>query len=87
MTREEAAKIIKSLIFNFGRNNGKGLITEALNMAIRSLEAWDKVFDELYENIGTTNTLYSKEWNDAFDTGCQFALLKVNKHLKEVENG
>lgn len=43
MTREEAAKILKGAIKK--PNTEDGYLGQAITMAIRSLEAWDKVLN------------------------------------------
>ena len=51
---------------------------KALSMAIRSLEAWEKVKEEIKQEQEFAWGLY----ND----GLQDALNIIDKHLKEVEN-
>ena len=66
MTREEAINVIKQ-------------VNESFDMAIRSLEAWEEVKQDLY-----------KFANGSFDAECaecyRIALHCVEGHLKEVEN-
>ena len=45
MTREEAIKIITNLPINIGRQNGKHLIQEALNMASEALEQCEMAYE------------------------------------------
>ena len=48
MTIDEAIKELKEVRFNYNvMANNQTIVGEALNMAIASLEAWQKVLDEL----------------------------------------
>ena len=47
MTRDEAIEILRYLPINIGRQNGKHLIQEAMNMAIEALENNDKLAEDL----------------------------------------
>ena len=65
MTREEAINVIKQ-------------VNESFDMAIRSLEAWEEVKQDLY-----------KFANGSFDAECaecyRIALRCIEGHLKEVK--
>ena len=81
MTREEAIKKLKEQQNEFNEHciDYAG-INEAYNMAIRSLEAWEEVKQDLY-----------KFASDSFDAECaecyRIGLCCIEGHLKEVENG
>lgn len=80
MTIEEAIKKIKEQQNEFNEHwiDYAG-INEAYKMAIRSIEAWEEVKQDLY-----------KFASDSFDAECaecyRIALRCVEGHLKEVEN-
>ena len=71
---------ISEAISNLKRGKSIPYKHETLAMAIKSLEAWEKVKQDLY-----------KFANDSLDTECaecyRIALRCVEGHLKEVENG
>ena len=50
---------------------------QALNIAIKSLEAWDKVIKELDEQYDDVYDFY-------YQQGIEFALELIKKHLKEI---
>ena len=50
MTRDEAIEILRYLPINIGRQNGKHLIQEAMNMAIEALERKRGEWVYLYED-------------------------------------
>lgn len=75
MTRQEAIKILDAIYFMDDEKQ------EALRVAIRSLEAWDEVIDELRE--------YSRQQKVFGKYDFSSIILNtmgiVNAHLKEVE--
>lgn len=90
MTREEAIRRIK----DFGLHHAikdlpySMLTVEAFDMAIRSLEAWEKVKEEIKEKADFIR--HSSGHLKDYDAGQWKALLDaleiIDKHLKEVEN-
>ena len=84
MTREEAKGRLESFIdtFNICKEHDNDLVAvsimrediQAFTMAIRSLEAWEKVKEEIVENGNS-------------DINTQTVLFVIDKHLKEVEHG
>ena len=82
MTREEAIKILKGAIKK--PNTKDGYLGQAVTMAIRSLEAWDKVTEEITE--------YLEEYGDTDASGnhsAKWCAMKeadavVKKHMNEV---
>ena len=79
MTRQEAIEYLKTF-------RGYDLpIQEALNMAIRSLEAWDKIIEFIED-------YYDVTWDDAYDydggirDACVDIVEEIKKHLKGVES-
>ena len=52
---------------------------QALSMAIKSLEAWEKVKDEMYKNVDNHFGSVARTWANAIEI--------INKYLAEVENG
>ena len=60
----------------------------ALDMAIRSLEAWEKVFHEANERYITfipSNFEEGETYEGAFHDGMGYVMDVIDKHLKEVE--
>ena len=85
MTREEAARILKAddVEWNEIFDSESGLLDEALDMAIRSLEAWELAKAEIlkaqtYKMFVGDTELYIERKD---------VLKIIDKHLKEVENG
>ena len=83
MTREEAIKRIKEFgLYHAIEDLPHSMYTvEAFNMAIKSLEAWDKVYVEIAD-------IYCGSYCDNPYTAYQVretALEIIEKHLKEVE--
>jgi len=86
MTREEAIKEIKGFYDECGNDDEIELIYKnAFAMAIQSLKAWEKVKEEIDNNITVIST------NDTYEDGVKVGLIRaldiIDKHLKEVENG
>lgn len=75
MTREEAIHTLRHepISINVGRMNGKARWLEAYNLAIRSLEAWDKVKKDLADM-----------WLEGYSPHIEVMEI-IDKHLKEVE--
>jgi hypothetical protein len=77
MTREEASFYLA----NMDRKYMEEGMSEALDMAIRSLEAWKDVQKEIYRQID-----YLDEIHEFRDKKAYFKALDiVNKYLKEVQ--
>jgi len=74
MTGEEAVKIIGNYEINGCGycHQGGDEIKEAFDMAIKSLEAWDKVIEEISQNGNS-------------DINTQTVLQIIKKHLGEVK--
>ena len=76
MTKEEAKRILqnsrKELIDYKGVNNSSA---EALYIAIKSLEAWDKVKEELMDKATFDNV-----------DDLMLCMRIIDKHLKEVDS-
>ena len=53
---------------------------EMFDMAIRSLEAWEKVREEIQRKAN------SGQWSEATVFGMSKAIAIIDKHLQEVEN-
>ena len=94
MTVEEASKILKMLLgFLKGEIEPPSPKTieeaekfekegyECLNMAIRSLEAWVRVKEELHSY---TDTVYLHSGKEAITMEAVYKI--INTHLKEVKN-
>ena len=84
MTREEAIKTIKNRpSFTSMTYDERKQFSEALSMAIRSLESWEKCRQEIDNNI------YDISTEDTYDDGKSVGLIQaldiIDKHLKEVE--
>ena len=81
MTREEAIKIISNYDVNgcgYCHQGGEE-IEEAFDLAIKSLEAWDMVNNEIDKKRN------SGQWSDAVIYGLDMAVRIIMKHLGEVE--
>lgn len=83
MTRQEAIMKLEMLIDLSQQNELKNM-HEALSIAIRSLEAWDKVLayiDDRYEIRWT-----SDDYEGGIKDACTDIEKEIYKYLKEVEN-
>ena len=58
---------------------------EALEVLIKSAEAWEKVIEELGSLVEKGNEVARTEENIAVQIAYSFALGIINKHLSEVE--
>ena len=100
MTTHEASKILKMLLGYLKGEieppNPKKIEEavkfeqdgyECLNLAIRSLECWEKVKEEIQEKINDLDerTIYTEMENGKW-YGLTLAKTILDKHLKEVEN-
>ena len=98
MTVEEASKILKMLLgYLKGEIEPPSPKTieeaekfekegyECLNMAIRSLEAWGKVKEEIETEIKAYDEIVT--FHRGVRIGLKIAEEFIDKHLKEVENG
>lgn len=76
MTREEAIRMLIRLKdgINFEVTDSQKKM-DALNMAIKSLEAWEKIEDDIYE-LDCWDREYAKGVNDVQEI--------IDKHLSEV---
>lgn len=82
MTVEEASKILKMSDQAIWLKGLEKEQKEAEEIAIRSLEAWEKVREEIKS---LSNSFYfSMEFD--LSKGLDMALESISKHLKEVEN-
>lgn len=82
MTREEAIEQLKQIPIHDGvSDNYMKTIYEAIDMAIRSLEAWNEVQKEIYKQIDALDEIHEFRDKKAYFK----ALDIVNKYLKEVE--
>jgi hypothetical protein len=82
MNREEAIKIISNYEINGCGycHQGDEEIPQAFEVAIRSLEAWDKVIEDIESDWQL------KEYpSQPFSCGLRQALEIINKYLGEVE--
>lgn len=78
-TKDELYRLLSDCVngaYPLRNNAQKGRYRKAVGVAIRSLEAWDKVKEELTDKA-------------TFDNVDDLALCMkiINKHLKEVEEG
>ena len=93
MTTQEASKILKMLLGYLKGEieppNPKTIEEavkfeqegyECLNIAIRNLEAWEKVKDEIQRKAN------SGQWSEATVYGMNKSISIIDKHLKEVEH-
>ena len=86
MTIEEAIEIIEDLKYSLDISlTGTSEINEidnAITIAIKSLETWEKVKEEIDNNITIIST------NDTYEDGIKVGLIKaldiINKHMEEV---
>ena len=81
MTREEAIQTINDNYPSSSKGEYEDL-RNALNVAIRSLQAWDKVIDDLCEQ--DMKNRYELHMDD-YNVGIDQAIDIINKHLKEVD--
>lgn len=80
MTREEAKKRLEAFRDYLCAGNPIWDVDEcreAFNTAIRSLEAWEKVKNDLNDDF--------PEQTKGFRYGIDYAMVIIDKHLKEVE--
>jgi len=75
MTVEQAIKELKKYSIPCGK------YVEAYNMAIKSLEAWDKVIEELEKEYIEDRSIGVK----VYQLGISKALDIIEEHLKEIE--
>ncbi len=87
MTREEAIKELKILREDYWEDDGYGHETIqnddtmfALDMAIRSLEGWEKVKTKIEE---AQSSIFCTEDEN---TGLEIALILIDNQISEVEN-
>lgn len=83
MTREEAIEVLKNTLPYTSE------FADARAVAIKSLEAWDKVFHEANERYFTfipSNFEEGETYEGAFHDGMGYVMDVINKHLKEVED-
>lgn len=79
LEEDKAMYMPREWIEELDRDTPDGRLITALEMAIKSLEAWEKVKEEINE-LSELNHI-----GDHFDD-CKLDVLKIiNKHLKEVE--
>ena len=84
MTREEAIKYLEKADITVYQPN-KTKTAEAVEMAIRSLEAWDKVIKEMQSRKATFPTPSKENWNKeviARNIGIDECIEIVMKYLK-----
>lgn len=85
MTIEEALKQLGELKFALSGTDEQFLDIVALDMAIRSLEAWQKVREEIGKEVECTDvSLKYREYQLGVDYGLGFALGVIDKALGEV---
>ena len=86
MTTQEAIKMLNGDI-NYWKNKNTLIDTEHYKMAIRSLEAWEKVKEEIQEKINDLDerTIYTEMENGKW-CGLRLAEKIIDQHLQEVEN-
>jgi uncharacterized protein (UPF0218 family) len=77
MTKEEAIKLLVNATYS-DEWQGNEDLTTAHNMAIKSLEAWDKVIEEIEGQRD-----FNIECDGESDLGMAIQIIK--KHLGEVE--
>lgn len=80
MTIQEALELLKDDELADGEEDADKF-NEAYNMAIRSLEAWEKVIKEIQEH----ESKIPYKVYDGIHEGLEEALKIIDKHLKEVE--
>lgn len=84
MTIERAKQIMANYDLNFPEVNKKlfayGEVAEAFDMAIASLEAWEKVQQEI-NDLFSKPAYYMPNYN-----AYEMFLEIIDKHLQEVEN-
>lgn len=78
LTVDEAIRILEEIkTIDDGLGQYIKDFDKAMNMAIRSLEAWEKVIDDIRESDGIIDS-------EGIRYGYDIALLIIDKHLKEV---
>ena len=82
MTREEAIEVIRQDGISYIPRNTEifTAVDAAWTIAIRSLEAWDVIIEELEDIISNSDD--SEEFKD----GCTEALEIINIHLNDIAN-
>ena len=83
MTREQAIQTINNNYPSSSKGEYEDL-RNALNMAIRSLEAWDKVMKEMEEKLHFYDGMHDAMPNILYGISESFDIIK--KHMKEVED-
>ena len=79
MTREQAIQRLKEHKILFSNDHGWDTTTiQALDIAIKSLNMWDKVIKELDEQYDDVYDFY-------YQQGIEFALELIKKYKKEIE--
>lgn len=91
MTEEEAIKKLKEQQNEFNEHYiDYAGINEAYNMAIRSLEAWEKVKEEIKSSLITHGQVVEGEYfaddAESINYGLNKASEIITEHLKEVEH-
>ena len=79
MTREEAIKYLSE----FKNASWDGMPEETLDIAIKSLEAWDKVIEIIHTN--REHTKGTSEFGQGKIYGLDMAEEIIDRHLREVE--
>ena len=82
MTREEAIEVIRENGISYIPRNTEifAAVDAAWTIAIRSLEAWNIIVEELEDIISNSDD------SEEFKNGCSEALEIINIHLNELEN-
>lgn len=78
---------IKDAIFVLNCVEAHGICIEAKKMAIQSLEAWEKVKDEIKQKSDYTKNIwdeYPDEWYAGKCSAYHESLEIIDKHLSEV---
>ena len=92
MSIEEIKKTLSTMIFAIDCPEPKisigdmADVREALSMAIRSLEAWEKLWQEIEQLQKDNSNHYGNEVETAKYDAYDDCLDVIDKHLKEVEN-
>ena len=85
MTLREAANELKAMKSHI--ESGFSVVGhDSYYMAIRSLEAWDEVIEEL-SHIDTVHAPFDEEYEAGAADGVQLSIRTIRKHLQGIEEG
>lgn len=87
MTKEEAIKILNVIIYIIPKEYCNEETEGAIEMAIKSLEAWEKVKEEIKQKSDYTKNIwdeYPDEWYAGKCSAYHESLEIIEKYLAEV---